>query len=215
MIWPQSFIFALVASFITDGDSTIAADPVSVDLLKLGDRVARAQVNVFVNGPTGSGKEVLAQYIHKKSSRAEKPFVAINCAAIPENMLEALLFGHKKGAFTGASTSSDGIFQAADGGTLLLDEVSEMSMPLQAKLLRVLQERFCCSFGGFGANPCGCAHAGDVQPKYTDGNPARAVPRRSLFSLERVSFGHQGAERTLCKISFQLLPNCWCAIKAI
>ncbi|MDB4829589.1 sigma-54 dependent transcriptional regulator [Paracoccaceae bacterium] len=149
----QSFIFALVASFITDGDSTIAADPVSVDLLKLGDRVARAQVNVFVNGPTGSGKEVLAQYIHKKSSRAEKPFVAINCAAIPENMLEALLFGHKKGAFTGASTSSDGIFQAADGGTLLLDEVSEMSMPLQAKLLRVLQERSVVPLGASAPVP--------------------------------------------------------------
>ena len=149
----QSFIFALVASFITDGDSTIAADPVSVDLLKLGDRVARAQVNVFVNGPTGSGKEVLAQYIHKKYSRAEKPFVAINCAAIPENMLEALLFGHKKGAFTGASTSSDGIFQAADGGTLLLDEVSEMSMPLQAKLLRVLQERSVVPLGASAPIP--------------------------------------------------------------
>jgi len=149
----QSFIFALVASFITDGDSTIAADPVSVDLLKLGDRVARAQVNVFVNGPTGSGKEVLAHYIHKKSSRAEKPFVAINCAAIPENMLEALLFGHKKGAFTGASTSSDGIFQAADGGTLLLDEVSEMSMPLQAKLLRVLQERSVVPLGASAPIP--------------------------------------------------------------
>ena len=149
----QSFIFALVASFITDGDSTIAADPVSVDLLKLGDRVARAQVNVFVNGPTGSGKEVLAQYIHKKSSRAGKPFVAINCAAIPENMLEALLFGHKKGAFTGASTSSDGIFQAADGGTLLLDEVSEMSMPLQAKLLRVLQERSVVPLGASAPIP--------------------------------------------------------------
>lgn len=149
----QSFIFALVASFITDGDSTIAADPVSVDLLKLGDRVARAQVNVFVNGPTGSGKEVLAQYIHKKSSRAKKPFVAINCAAIPENMLEALLFGHKKGAFTGASTSSDGIFQAADGGTLLLDEVSEMSMPLQAKLLRVLQERSVVPLGASAPIP--------------------------------------------------------------
>jgi len=149
----QSFIFALVASFIADGDSTIAADPVSVDLLKLGDRVARAQVNVFVNGPTGSGKEVLAQYIHKKSSRAEKPFVAINCAAIPENMLEALLFGHKKGAFTGASTSSDGIFQAADGGTLLLDEVSEMSMPLQAKLLRVLQERSVVPLGASAPIP--------------------------------------------------------------
>lgn len=149
----QSFIFALVASFITDGDSTIAADPVSVDLLKLADRVAKAQVNVFVNGPTGSGKEVLAQYIHKKSSRAEKPFVAINCAAIPENMLEALLFGHKKGAFTGASTSSDGIFQAADGGTLLLDEVSEMSMPLQAKLLRVLQERSVVPLGASAPIP--------------------------------------------------------------
>mgnify|MGYP001357567027 FL=1 len=149
----QSFIFALVVSFITDGDSTIAADPVSVDLLKLGDRVAKAQVNVFVNGPTGSGKEVLAQYIHKKSSRAEKPFVAINCAAIPENMLEALLFGHKKGAFTGASTSSDGIFQAADGGTLLLDEVSEMSMPLQAKLLRVLQERSVVPLGASAPIP--------------------------------------------------------------
>ena len=149
----QSFIFALVASFISDGDSTIAADPVSVDLLKLGDRVAKAQVNVFVNGPTGSGKEVLAQYIHKKSSRAEKPFVAINCAAIPENMLEALLFGHKKGAFTGASTSSDGIFQAADGGTLLLDEVSEMSMPLQAKLLRVLQERSVVPLGASAPIP--------------------------------------------------------------
>jgi len=149
----QSFIFALVASFITDGDSTIAADPVSVDLLKLADRVAKAQVNVFVNGPTGSGKEVLAQYIHKKSSRAEKPFVAINCAAIPENMLEALLFGHKKGAFTGATTASDGIFQAADGGTLLLDEVSEMSMPLQAKLLRVLQERSVVPLGASAPIP--------------------------------------------------------------
>ena len=149
----QSFIFALVVSFITEGDSTIAADPVSVDLLKLADRVAKAQVNVFVNGPTGSGKEDLAQYIHKKSSRAEKPFVAINCAAIPENMLEALLFGHKKGAFTGASTSSDGIFQAADGGTLLLDEVSEMSMPLQAKLLRVLQERSVVPLGASAPIP--------------------------------------------------------------
>ena len=171
----QSFIFALVASFITDGDSTIAADPVSVDLLKLGDRVARAQVNVFVNGPTGSGKEVLAQYIHKKSSRAEKPFVAINCAAIPENMLEALLFGHKKGAFTGASTSSDGIFQAADGGTLLLDEVSEMSMPLQAKLLRVLQERSVVPLGASAPIPV------DVRTLATSNRNIPMESRRGRF----------------------------------
>jgi two-component system response regulator FlrC len=96
---------------------------------------------VFVNGPTGTGKEVLARFIHNHSPRAEAPFVAVNCAAIPENMLEAILFGHEKGAFTGASTANKGIFRAADGGTLLLDEISEMPMSLQAKLLRALQEK--------------------------------------------------------------------------
>lgn len=137
----RQFMLSLAISFITEGERTIAADPLTIDLLNLSRKVAKSNVNVFINGPTGSGKEVLAQYIHNNSPRAQAPFVAINCAAIPENMLEALLFGHKKGAFTGASTASDGIFKAADGGTLLLDEVSEMSMPLQAKLLRVLQEK--------------------------------------------------------------------------
>ena len=137
----RKFMLSLAVSFITEGERTIAADPLTIDLLNLARKVAKSNVNVFINGPTGSGKEVLARYIHNNSGRAQSPFVAINCAAIPENMLEALLFGHKKGAFTGASTASDGIFKAADGGTLLLDEVSEMSMPLQAKLLRVLQEK--------------------------------------------------------------------------
>ena len=137
----KAFLLNLIVSFITQGESTIASDKTSIELLTLARKVSKSNVNVFINGPTGSGKEVLAQYIHKNSPRCDKPFVAINCAAIPENMLEALLFGHKKGAFTGASTASDGIFKAADGGTLLLDEISEMSMPLQAKLLRVLQEK--------------------------------------------------------------------------
>ena len=149
----KQFLLNLVVSFITEGESTIAADPLSMDLLKLGRKVAKSNVNVFVNGPTGSGKEILAQYIHNNSQRGAKEFVAINCAAIPENMLEALLFGHKKGAFTGASTASDGIFKAADGGTLLLDEVSEMSMPLQAKLLRVLQEKIVVPLGASTAIP--------------------------------------------------------------
>ncbi|MTE25017.1 sigma 54-interacting transcriptional regulator, partial [Microbacterium sp. ZXX196] len=91
----------------------------------------------FINGPTGSGKEVLSRLIHERSTRKEKPFVAINCAAIPENMLEAILFGHEKGAFTGAAAQNKGLIRAADGGTLLLDEISEMPMGLQAKLLRV------------------------------------------------------------------------------
>ena len=103
--------------------------------------MAQADITVFINGPTGTGKEVLSQFIHLKSSRASGPFVPINCAAIPENMLEAILFGHEKGSFTGASTANKGIFRAADSGTLLLDEISEMPMSLQAKLLRVLQEK--------------------------------------------------------------------------
>lgn len=121
--------------------SMIATDPESSALIDLGRRVATHDVSVFINGPTGSGKEVLSRMIHGASPRAENPFVALNCAAIPENMLEAMLFGHEKGAFTGATAPNKGHFRAADGGTLLLDEISEMPMTLQAKLLRVLQEK--------------------------------------------------------------------------
>src|SRR5690606_17708258 len=99
-------------------------------------------------GESGTGKEVLARYIHNRSPRANKPFVAINCAAIPENMLEAMLFGHEKGAYTGAYSSAPGKFEQANGGTLLLDEISEMDLGLQAKLLRVLQEREVERLGG-------------------------------------------------------------------
>lgn len=119
----------------------VAADPATGQLIDLATRVARTDVTVFINGPTGSGKEVLARQVHAASRRATAPFIAINCAAIPENMLEAILFGHEKGAFTGAQANNKGIIRAADGGTLLLDEISEMPMGLQAKLLRVLQER--------------------------------------------------------------------------
>ncbi len=118
------------------------------DLFKMSERVAEAGVSVFINGPTGSGKEVMAKYIHQKSRRSDGEFVAINCAAIPENMLEAMLFGHEKGAFTGASTTNVGLIRAAEGGTLLLDEISEMSMTLQAKLLRAIQELAVTPVGG-------------------------------------------------------------------
>merc|ERR1711916_324453 len=111
-------------------------------------RGARTDGTVFINGPTGSGKEVLANYLHENSNRKGEPFVAVNCAAIPENMLEAILFGHEKGSFTGASNANKGIFRAADSGTLLLDEISEMPLSLQAKLLRVLQERKVTPVGG-------------------------------------------------------------------
>ncbi|MFU8837553.1 MAG: sigma-54-dependent transcriptional regulator [Thiohalomonadaceae bacterium] len=126
----------------------IAEDPASRQLLQLAGKVAQSGATVMITGESGSGKEVLARFIHNRSTRAEGPFVAINCAAIPENMLEATLFGYEKGAFTGAYKASQGKFEQAQGGTLLLDEISEMALGLQAKLLRVLQERELERLGG-------------------------------------------------------------------
>lgn len=113
----------------------------SKQVLQLAHRAACTNASVLITGESGTGKEVLARYVHQQSSRADGPFVAVNCAAIPESMLEAVLFGHVKGAFTGASNSQSGKFEEANGGTILLDEIGEMSPAVQAKLLRVLQER--------------------------------------------------------------------------
>ena len=129
-------------------DRPVAADPVSTQLLRVAERVAATEATVTISGESGCGKEVIARYIHRRSPRRGKPFVAINCAAIPENMLEAVLFGHEKGAFTGATQSHAGKFEQADNGTLLLDEISEMDLALQAKLLRVLQEKEVERIGG-------------------------------------------------------------------
>lgn len=130
------------------GDEPVAEAPSSRQLLLLAQRVARSESTVLIVGESGTGKEVLARYIHDHSPRRNQPFIAINCAAIPENMLEAMLFGHEKGAYTGAHSASPGKFEQADGGTLLLDEISEMDIGLQAKLLRVLQEREVERLGG-------------------------------------------------------------------
>jgi two-component system response regulator FlrC len=126
----------------------IVEDPSSIKLLELARKVARSDASVMVLGPSGSGKEVLARYIHDQSQRSDQAFVAINCAAIPENMLEATLFGYEKGAFTGAHQACPGKFEQAQGGTILLDEISEMDLALQAKLLRVLQEKEVERLGG-------------------------------------------------------------------
>jgi two-component system response regulator FlrC len=119
----------------------VAYAPSSQRLLELARRVAASDCTVLIVGESGTGKEVLARFIHRRSPRAAQPFVAVNCAAIPENMLEAMLFGYEKGSFTGAQAAHPGKFEQAQGGTLLLDEITEMPLALQAKLLRVLQER--------------------------------------------------------------------------
>jgi len=131
-----------------DSTTMIADDLRTRELVELANRVAASDATVMIGGESGTGKEVLARYIHGRSPRADGPFIAINCAAIPDNMLEAVLFGYEKGAFTGAVRASAGKFEQAQGGTLLLDEISEMSLPLQAKLLRVLQEREVERLGG-------------------------------------------------------------------
>jgi len=138
--------FSLVE--VAQDDQVIAKDPRTKALLSLAKRVAESPATVMLTGESGCGKEVIARYIHRHSLRAAKPFIAINCAAIPENLLEATLFGYEKGAFTGAAHAQPGKFEQSEGGTLLLDEISEMPLELQAKLLRVLQEREVERVGG-------------------------------------------------------------------
>jgi len=133
---------------MSGSNQPVAEEQSSIDLLNLAKRVAASDSTVLVSGESGTGKEVLARFIHDNSPRASQPFIAINCAAIPENMLEAILFGHEKGAYTGAVNSAPGKFEQANGGTILLDEISEMEIGLQAKLLRVLQEREVERLGG-------------------------------------------------------------------
>ncbi|MDY0971688.1 two-component system response regulator GlrR [Siccibacter turicensis] len=122
-------------------ESIVTRSPIMLRLLEQARMVAQSDVSVLINGQSGTGKEILAQAIHNASPRSKKAFIAINCGALPEQLLESELFGHARGAFTGAVSSREGLFQAAEGGTLFLDEIGDMPIPLQVKLLRVLQER--------------------------------------------------------------------------
>ncbi|PHR60050.1 MAG: sigma-54-dependent Fis family transcriptional regulator [Robiginitomaculum sp.] len=141
-------IAAVLASVAEDDNSMLARDPAMRAVVAFAEQIAPANASILITGESGSGKEVMARHVHAKSKRANKPFISINCAAIPENLLESELFGHEKGAFTGAIARRIGKFEEADGGTLLLDEISEMDSRLQAKLLRAIQEREIDRVGG-------------------------------------------------------------------
>lgn len=134
-------IAAILAAVTEDQNTMIASDPAMEGVVKLANKIAPSEATVMITGESGTGKEVMSQHIHRKSKRKDGPFIAVNCAAIPENLLESELFGHEKGAFTGASSRRIGKFEESHTGTILLDEVSEMHPQLQAKLLRVIQER--------------------------------------------------------------------------
>lgn len=141
-------IAAVLAAVAEESSALIYKDPAMKAVLKLADQVAPSDASILITGESGTGKEVMARYIHAHSRRASKPFISVNCAAIPENLLESELFGHEKGSFTGAIARRIGKFEEANGGTLLLDEVSEMHPRLQAKLLRAIQERVIDRVGG-------------------------------------------------------------------
>ena len=143
-------IAAILEAAASQRQDLVARDPAMLATLRRAEQIAPAEASVLIQGESGTGKEVLARFIHRRSRRAQGPFVAVNCAAIPENLLESELFGHEKGAFSGAIARRIGKFEAADGGTLLLDEISEMDVRLQAKLLRALQEREIDRLGGNG-----------------------------------------------------------------
>jgi two-component system response regulator FlrC len=141
-------IAAVLAAVAQERGDLIYRDDAMAAVVKLAEQVAPSEASVLITGESGTGKEVIARHVHKCSNRASKPFISINCAAIPEHLLESELFGHEKGAFTGAVARRIGKFEEADGGTLLLDEISEMDVRLQAKLLRAIQERVIDRVGG-------------------------------------------------------------------
>ncbi len=141
-------IAAIIAAVARESSEFLYRDPSMAALIKLADQIAPSDASVLITGESGTGKEVLAKYLHARSKRASKPFISINCAAIPETLLESELFGHEKGAFTGAVARRIGKFEEAHGGTLLLDEISEMDVRLQSKLLRAIQERLIDRVGG-------------------------------------------------------------------
>jgi DNA-binding NtrC family response regulator len=146
---PDAELIAAVLSAVSEETSTlIYRDPATSEVLRLAEQVAPSDASVLITGESGTGKEVMARFLHSKSKRAQQQFISVNCAAIPENLLESELFGHEKGSFTGAVTRRIGKFEEANGGTLLLDEISEMHPRLQAKLLRAIQEREIDRVGG-------------------------------------------------------------------
>ncbi len=178
-------IAAVLAAVANDSRDMVYRDEAMAKVIKLAQQIAGSDASVMITGESGTGKEVLARYVHTRSTRAKRPFISINCAAIPEHLLESELFGHEKGAFTGAVARRIGKFEEATGGTLLLDEISEMDVRLQSKLLRAIQERVIDRVGGTRPVPVDIRIIATSNRNLADAVREGIVPRRPLVPAQR------------------------------
>ena len=178
-------IAAVLAAVAEDTREMIYRDDAMAKVVKLAQQIAGSDASVLITGESGTGKEVLARFVHGRSNRSKKPFITVNCAAIPENLLESELFGHEKGAFTGALARRIGKFEEANGGTLLLDEISEMEVRLQAKLLRAIQERVIDRVGGNRPVPIDIRIIATSNRNLTDAVREGKIPRGSAVPPQR------------------------------
>ena len=211
---PDAELIAAVLSAVAEETSTLVfRDPATSGVLRLAEQVAPSDASVLITGESGTGKEVMARYLHSKSKRSAQSFISVNCAAIPENLLESELFGHEKGAFTGAVTRRVGKFEEANGGTLLLDEISEMHPRLQAKLLRAIQEREIDRVGGGQPIKVDIRLLATSNRNLEEEVGQGRLPRGSLLSLERRQYcpaaparppsGHSDPDPALCRQVFR------------
>jgi len=168
----------------------LTQDSATLKMLKTAESVAASEASILIEGESGTGKELIARLIHRKSPRASRPFVAVNCAAMPDGLIESELFGYEKGAFTGAVARKPGRFEMAHTGTLLLDEVSELRLDIQAKLLRAIQEREVDPLGGRGAVPVDITNHRHDEPAALGGGEREAFPRGFILPDQCFSTSH-------------------------
>ena len=188
-------IAAVLAAVADESHQLIFEDEATGSVIAMADQIAPSDASILITGESGTGKEILARYVHRKSARADKPFISLNCAAIPENLLESELFGHEKGSFTGAVARRIGKFEEANGGTLLLDEVTEMDARLQAKLLRAIQEREIDRVGGTKPVKIDIRIIATSNRDMVEAVQARHVPRRPSLPAQCRQFAPSGLAR--------------------
>ncbi len=200
MAWENQLLRREVSGHFAP-DRPLGRSPSMQDIVKMIMKVAPTPTTVLISGESGVGKEVVARTIHANSSGKDNVFLPVNCSAIPENLLESQLFGHMKGSFTGAVNSQEGLFQRARGGTIFLDEIGEMPLSLQPKLLRVLEEKTVLPVGFDDTGKSKCAHSRRIQSRPQSGSRSGTIPGRSLLSALCLRDRHPAAAQAARRLA--------------